>query len=295
MLAPEAINLLKNEEALRLAHQTGALLLNLTLLDVIGIAHLLLQEGLELLELQTDDLLGGEVLQEIDEFLDLADQADQIPLLRRQVRINVGFHNVIDGALAIAEHLLLELTPLQDAAALSINSLTLIAHHFIVLKDLLTNVEVIGLNLFLGSLERARQHAGFDRHILLDPKRIHQTGDPITTKNTQQVIFQREEKTGAARIPLAGAAAPQLVVNPTGFMAFGANHVEATGLPYLDPLGLDHTVVFRLDRGRQLPESQDFALIGGALFSRLGDALFQFKHGETAITPSRHQIAGHLA
>ena len=49
MFTPERINLLKNEEAFSLAHQPWTQLLNLAFFKVIGVAQLLLKEGLEII------------------------------------------------------------------------------------------------------------------------------------------------------------------------------------------------------------------------------------------------------
>ena len=61
MFAPEGINLLKDEKALGFPHQTRALLFDLALLDVVGVAQLLLQECLEFVHPQTLHLVGGEI------------------------------------------------------------------------------------------------------------------------------------------------------------------------------------------------------------------------------------------
>ena len=64
---------MKDEKAFRFSHQTRALLLYLTLLDVVGIPQLLLQKCLEFLHPQALHLRGGEIFQEINELLYLGD------------------------------------------------------------------------------------------------------------------------------------------------------------------------------------------------------------------------------
>ena len=63
MFAPKGVYLLKDEEALGLTHQSRALLLNLTLLEVVSIAQLLLKESLELVHTQTIHLSRGEIFE----------------------------------------------------------------------------------------------------------------------------------------------------------------------------------------------------------------------------------------
>ena len=77
-------------------------------------------------------------------------------------------------------------------------------------------------------------------------------------------------------------------------MALGADHMQAAGFAHLLLVLLDHAVVFALDLGDQFPQGLDLAIFAGGLLGRLGDAVFQFQHGELAITPGRHQLLAEL-
>jgi len=51
--------------------------------------------------------------------------------------------------------------------------------------------------------------------------------DALAAEDAHQIVFQREEKTRRAGIALASGAATELIVNAAGFMALGAEDVQA--------------------------------------------------------------------
>ena len=159
-------------------------------------------------------MVGSHVIEQVNKLLHLRHQAGQIPLFGGELRVDVGINNVVHGALAIADHLLLQLPAFEHPAPFGIDSPTLIIHHLVVLKHLFTDVVVIGFHLLLGPLQGAGEHARFDRHVLLHPEGIHQPSHPIAAEDAQQVVFQGEEEAGAAGVALAAGATTQLVIDP---------------------------------------------------------------------------------
>ncbi len=77
----------------------------------------------------------------------------------------------------------------------------------------------------------------------------HQVANTVRGENTHQIVFQRQIETGKARVALATGAATQLVVDTTGFVALGANDVQAARLDDLvmafQPFGFDISHLLR--------------------------------------------------
>ena len=111
--------------------EPGCSLLQLALLEVIGIAQLLLQKRLELLHRQAQELVGLQIL------------------------IHIGLNDVLHREFPVADYLLLEHAALQHPAALGVHRLALVVHHLVVFEHLLTDVVVVGLDILLGPLQRA--------------------------------------------------------------------------------------------------------------------------------------------
>ena len=55
--------------------------------------------------------------------------------------------------------------------------------------------------------------------------RLAQAGNAFTAEDAQQVISQRQEEAGGARVALTTGTTPELVVHPAGLMPFGTNHM----------------------------------------------------------------------
>ena len=83
-------------------------------------------------------------------------------------------------------------------------------------------------------MDRLRS-ASFQFLAFLEAHPFHVLDDPIRTKQTHQVVFERDEKVGGAGIALAGATASQLAVDAAGFVAFGADNVQAAGFRHARP------------------------------------------------------------
>ena len=66
--------------------------------------------------------------------------------------------------------------------------------------------------------------AFFEAHLL------HVLDDPVGAEQAHQIVFERDEEVGRTGIALARATAAQLAVDAAGFVAFGADDVQAAEL-----------------------------------------------------------------
>ena len=80
---------------------------------------------------------------------------------------------------------------------------------------------------FLRALDAARDELGFDGHAFGHAQAVHQGLDALAAEDAQQIVFEREEEARRAGIALAAGAAAKLVIDAAGFVAFGAENVQA--------------------------------------------------------------------
>ena len=111
-----------------------------------------------------------------------------------------------------------------------VEGLALLVHHVVVVEQVLADVEVARLDLLLGVLDHAGEHAVLDRLALLDAHPIPPLGDAIGLEDAQQVVLEGQEELARAGIALAAGAAAQLVVDAPALVALGAEDVQAAGL-----------------------------------------------------------------
>ena len=111
-----------------------------------------------------------------------------------------------------------------------VNDLALGVHHLVVLQDVLTDLEVLRLDLVLGSLDGLGDHLVLDRHVLRDLQPPHDRGDPVVGETPHQVVFQRQVEAGLARVALAPGSSSKLVVDAPRLVALGGEHVQPAEL-----------------------------------------------------------------
>ena len=63
--------------------------------------------------------------------------------------------------------------------------------------------------------------------VIVDAEAFHHALDLVAAEHAHQVVFQRQVEAARTRVALAGGAAAQLVVDAAGFVAFGADDVQA--------------------------------------------------------------------
>src|SRR3989344_9282201 len=89
------------------------------------------------------------------------------------------------------------------------------------------------LDLALGGFNRPTHQIGFQRLILGDFEKIHQSAYLFSAKNAHDVILKRYIKTAGSRITLPPGTAAKLIVNPSRLMPDGADNVQTARLKNL--------------------------------------------------------------
>ena len=114
----------------------------------------------------------------------------------------------------------------EQLAAQAVHALALLVHDVVVLEEVLADGEVLGLDLPLRALDRARDHAVLDRNAFLHPEPLHQTRDAIRSEDPHQIVFEREIEARRARVSLAAGPAAELVVDAASLVPLGGDDVK---------------------------------------------------------------------
>ena len=80
----------------------------------------------------------------------------------------------------------------HDADALVEDDLALVVHHVVVLKDLLADVEVARLDLFLSHFKRLVHPRMGDRLAFLEAQRLQHRIHALRPEDAHQVVFERQ-------------------------------------------------------------------------------------------------------
>ena len=195
-------------------------------------------DGLRTLE-AADDLpdlvfvdLGG------DHGVERLEQALPIPVLRFLGSL-VGTLDVgLDGVGNETQDVLVDVFALEHGLTLGVDDGTLLVHHVVVLQHVLTNLVVAGFDGLLCGAHALGHGLGLDRLAFLHALG-HDLGHQLGVEQTHQIVFQRQVEAGLAWIALTAGTTAQLVVDSTGLVALGAEHVQAAQLLDLLMLVLD--------------------------------------------------------
>ena len=156
-----------------------------------------------------------------------------VPFLGWHFVNGIRCHQIFDGLVHHLQEAFPDLLTGQDLAALGVDHLTLLVHDIVVFDQMLADVEVVGLDLLLGIFDGPGDHAVGDGFSLLDLEHVHDLEHPLGTEDAQQVVLQRQVELGRTGIALTAGTAAQLVVDAAGFMAFGAEDVQAAQRDHL--------------------------------------------------------------
>ena len=118
----------------------------------------------------------------------------------------------------------------HDLLALLVDDLALVVHDVVVFQQVLAHLEMLLLDLLLGAFQRLVDPGMDDRLALLDAQPLQHAVHALHAVDAHQVVFQRQEELGIAGVALAARTAAQLVVDAAGFVALGADDIEAAGL-----------------------------------------------------------------
>src|SRR5690606_27799209 len=95
-------------------------------------------------------------------------------------------------------------------------------------QQLLSDVEVVGLDLALRLFDLAREHVRLDDLAFLHAGELQQAlGAVRVAEDAHQRVFHRQIEARGTRITLATGAAAQLVVDAARLMPLGADDVQA--------------------------------------------------------------------
>jgi len=120
-----------------------------------------------------------------------------------------------------------DVLPVEHLPALPVYEFPLLVHDVVVLKHGLARLEVAALDLALGTLDGAGNHPLFYGRVLVHAKGFHHALNPLSAEEAHQVVRQRDEELGLARVSLAAGAASELVVYAAALVPLGADDEQA--------------------------------------------------------------------
>ena len=117
----------------------------------------------------------------------------------------------------------------QSVTALGINHRTLLVHDVVILQQTLTHTKMIFLHLLLRILNGARNHGVLDHLSVFKAETVHHLGNTLRSKQTHQLVFQRNKEHTAAGIALTTATTTQLTVHTTTLMTLRTDDGQTAG------------------------------------------------------------------
>src|SRR5690606_2349250 len=115
----------------------------------------------------------------------------------------------------------------HQLSALLVDDLALVVRDIVVLEELLTNIEVVRLDLTLRPLDLARQHLALDRLAGLHAGAGQEPlGALRIPEDPHQVVFHRQIEAARARVALTAGSAAKLVVDASGLVPLCADDVQ---------------------------------------------------------------------
>ena len=114
-----------------------------------------------------------------------------------------------------------------------IDDCTLLVHYVIILKQTLTDTEVIFLYLLLGTLDALRDKWTFDSLTLLEAETVHNLCDTLRSEQTHKLILERYIEYRRTWVSLTTCTTTELTVNTTALMTFCTDDCKTTCSLYL--------------------------------------------------------------
>ncbi|MPN20947.1 hypothetical protein SDC9_168326 [bioreactor metagenome] len=178
---------------------------------------------------------------------------------------------------------LAQVGPFEDLAALAIDDLALLVHHVVVFQHGLSGLEVPRLHGGLGVFDGLGEHFALNGRVLVQIHPLHDTGNPVAAEQAHQIVLQGDIEPGFPGVALTARAAAELVVNPAGVVALGADDEQAACFPDL----FRHVGNLRLVAGKglgiPLPGVQNLLAVGFGIAGGLANQLV----GHTGFTQIR--------
>ena len=154
-------------------------------------------------------------------------QTDQIPVVLILIVANQAVYHIFNG---IGEHLIDGVThtlAIQYPAALRVDDLTLLIHNLVILQQILTNTEVVALNLLLSLLDGIGKHLMLNLLIFRHAQGVENAHQTLGSEEAHQIVLQRNVETGFSRISLTSGTSSQLIVNTAGLVALGTDNLQS--------------------------------------------------------------------
>ena len=144
------------------------------------------------------------------------------------------------------------------------------------------DLEVIPLHLPLRPLDTLGDEGMCDDLAFLNAQAVHNAGDSFGPEQTHQIVLEGQVEFRTAGISLAARSAPQLPVDPAGFVPLGTDNMEAARYVFFALVRVYYCAV----SGRPL----GFAAPDGALVT-LDDGLAELDVGAAAghVGGNRHR------
>ena len=139
-------------------------------------------------------------------------------------------HDALDGLVHPVRHVLGHVLALEHLPALFVDHHPLRVHHVVVLEDVLAGDEVLLLDFLLRTFDLLREDSGLHRLVVGKLEPLDDPVDPVAGEEADEVVLRRQVEARLAGIALAPRAAPQLVVDPPGLVAFRSEDVQAAEL-----------------------------------------------------------------
>ena len=226
MILPKAVEDGEHDDALVVAHGGGAEDL---LLDVVAGAELV-EDGLA--EFVAIELGGVDLVFEVraEDVVELGEERLELPLVGVDLLGCVLIEDVGEdgGEVVVGDELLL-IDSLHELAAETVDGFALLVHDVVVFEDVFAGFEVLSFDCLLRGFDAAGDHAGFDGDALFHAEALEERGDPLAGEDAHEIVFEGEEEARRAGVALTAGAATKLVVDAAGFVALGAEDVEAAG------------------------------------------------------------------
>ena len=102
-------------------------------------------------------------------------------------------------------------------------------HHVVVLKQTLTDTEVILFHTLLRILDRAGYHRRFDTLALFQAEFVEEFYNLIRGKQTHNLVFERHIEHGRTRVTLTAGTTAQLTVHTAGLVTLGTDDSQTAG------------------------------------------------------------------
>ena len=186
-----------------------------------GAFHRLFLAGLGRL----DDFLLGHAQREIE--VDPVGQRPRRPLLRFGV-VEGQFPDFGDDDFLHDVHqAVAHVVGVDHLVAEAVNDFALLVHHVVVFQRAFAALEVLLFDPLLRRLDGFIEHEVLQFLAFLQPDPLHHLDDFVRAEQAHEVVLQGNEKVGGAGIALARATSAQLAVNAAGFVALGADDVQA--------------------------------------------------------------------